>query len=182
MVMAELIQKGIFKGILDLTLHDVMDHIAGGAFGKMDENRLYAYLSKDVPVVIAPGGLDTIAYIPQGHPLPAPFRKRKIYHHDFRVGIKANKKEITKAATWIGNILKESHPKKAIFLIPLRGWSSPGERGKEFYDPELIDMFKKRIEKFINKECVIGVNLSINDPEFGLTACKHLENLLKTQG
>jgi hypothetical protein len=43
-------------------------------------------------------------------------------------------------------------------------------------------MFKKRIEKFINKECVIGVNLSINDPEFGLTACKHLENLLKAQG
>jgi len=182
MAMAELIQKGLFKGILDLTLHDVMDHIAGGAYGRIDKNRLYAYLSKDIPAVIAPGGLDTIAYIPQGHPLPASFRKREIYHHDFRVGIKAKKKEMIKAAKWIGNILQETRPKKAIFLIPLRGWSSPGERGQEFYDPELIDMFKKWIEKFINKECVIGVNLSINDPEFGLTACKHLENLLKAQG
>jgi uncharacterized protein (UPF0261 family) len=160
----------------------VMEHIAGGAFGKMDENRLYAYLSKDVPAVIAPGGLDTIAYIPQGHPLPAPFRNRKIYHHDFRVGIKAEKKEMIKAATWIGNILKETDPKRAVFLIPLRGWSSPGEQGKEFYDAAFIDMFKKRIEKFISKEFVIGVDLSINDPQFGLTACKYLENLLKAQG
>jgi len=182
MVMAELIQKGFFKGILDLTLHDVMDHIAGGAFGKMDENRLYAYLSRDIPAVIAPGGLDTIAYIPQGRPLPASFRKREIYHHDFRVGIKAKKKEMIKAAKWIGNILQGTHPKRAVFLIPLRGWSSPGEKGKEFYDPELIDMFKKWIEKFISKEFVMGVDLSINDPEFGLTACKYLENLLKAQG
>lgn len=182
MVMAELVQRGLFKGILDLTLHDVMDHIAGGAFGRMDKNRLYAYLSKDIPAVIAPGGLDTIAYIPQGHPLPASFRKRKIYHHDFRVGIRANKKEMVKAAKWIGNILQKARPKKAVFLIPLRGWSSPGEQGKEFYDPELIDMFKKWIGKFISKEFVIGVDLSINDPKFGLTACKYLENLLKAQG
>jgi len=38
---------------MDLTLHDVMDHIAGGAYGKIDKNRLYAYLSKDLPAVIA---------------------------------------------------------------------------------------------------------------------------------
>jgi len=37
---------GFFKGIMDLTLHDVMDYIAGGAYGKIDKNRLYAYLSK----------------------------------------------------------------------------------------------------------------------------------------
>jgi uncharacterized protein (UPF0261 family) len=182
MAMAELIQKGFFKGILDLTLHDVMDHIAGGAFGKMDENRLYAYLSRDIPAVIAPGGLDTIAYIPQGHSLPASFRKREIYHHDFRVGIKAKRKEIIKAAEWIGNILQKARPQKAIFLIPLRGWSSPGEKGKEFFDPGLIDLFKKWIEKFISREFVIGVDLSVNDPQFGLTACKHLEHLLKAQG
>jgi uncharacterized protein (UPF0261 family) len=66
LAMAELIQKGLFKGILDLTLHDVMDHIAGGAFGRIDKNRLYAYLSKDIPAVIAPGGLDTIAHIVYG--------------------------------------------------------------------------------------------------------------------
>jgi uncharacterized protein (UPF0261 family) len=177
MAMAELIRMGSFKGILDLTLHDVMDHIAGGAYGKIDRDRLYAYLSRDLPAVIAPGGLDTIAF-PDGHPSLAFFKKRKTYHHDFRWGIKANKEEMIKAAKWIGNILRETHPQKSIFLIPLRGWSYPGEPGKEFYDPELTCLFTKWIKKFCKENSVIEVDLSINDPQFGRIASEHLYALM----
>jgi uncharacterized protein (UPF0261 family) len=181
MAMAELIQMGLFRGILDLTLHDVMDHIAGGAYGKIDQYRLYAYLSQDLPAVIAPGGLDTIAF-PDGHPSLTLFKKRKTYRHDFRWGIKANKEETIRAAKWIGNILKETSPKKSIFLIPLRGWSYPGELGKEFYDPELIRQFTKWIKKFFREDAVIEVNLSVNDPQFGRIACEHLCHLMEQQG
>jgi uncharacterized protein (UPF0261 family) len=177
MAMAELIQMGFFKGILDLTLHDVMDYIAGGAYGKIDKNRLYAYLSKDLPAVIAPGGLDTIA-LPSGHPSLPFFKKRKKYHHDFRWGIKAKREEVIKAAKWIGNILKETKPKKSIFLIPLRGWSYPGEQGREFYDREIMDLFKKWIKKFYREDSVIEINLSINDPQFGRVACEYLYHLM----
>jgi uncharacterized protein (UPF0261 family) len=180
MAMAELFQKGLFKGILDLTLHDVMDHIARGDFGKIDENRLASYLSKDLPAVIAPGGLDTIAF-PDSHPSHPFLKKRKRYHHDFRWGIKANKEEVIKAAKWIGNILKETHPKKSIFLIPLRGWSYPGEKGREFHDPELIGLFTKWIKKFFKEDSVVEVDLSINDPQFGRIACKHLESLMEAE-
>ncbi len=180
MAMAELIQMDFFKGILDLTLHDVMDYIAGGAYGKIDKNRLYAYLSKDLPAVIAPGGLDTIAF-PSGHPSLPFFRKRKKYHHDFRWGIKAKREEVIKAAKWIGNILKETTPKKSIFLIPLRGWSYPGEQGREFYDQEIMDLFKKWIKKFYREDSVIEINLSINDPQFGRVACQHLWSLMADQ-
>jgi uncharacterized protein (UPF0261 family) len=177
MAMAELIRKGFFKGILDLTLHDVMDHIAGGAYGKINKNRLYAYLSKDLPAVIAPGGLDTIAF-PDGDPSLSPFKKREKYHHDFRWGIKGRKEEVIRAAKWIGNILRETRPKNSIFLIPRRGWSYPGERGKGFYDPELSGLFEKWIKKFYREESVIEVNLSINDPQFGRVACDHLYHLI----
>lgn len=180
MAMAELIQRGFFKGIMDLTLHDVMDHIVGGAYGKIDKNRLSAYLSKDLPAVIAPGGLDTIAF-PNGHPSLPLFKKRRRYHHDFRWGIKANKEEVIKAAKWIGNILKETHPKNLIILIPLRGWSYPGEPGKEFYDPELAGLFKKSIKRFYREDSMIEVDLSINDPEFGRVACEHLYPLVMDQ-
>jgi len=180
MAMAELIHMGFFKGILDLTLHDVMDHIAGGAYGKIDKNRLYAYLSKDLPAVIAPGGLDTIAF-PDGHPSLPLFKKRKRYHHDFRWGIKAKKEELIKAAKWIGNILEEARPKKSIFLIPLQGWSYPGEPGKAFYDPELIGLFERWIKKFYREDSVIEVDLSINDPQFGRVACEHLYHLMMDQ-
>jgi uncharacterized protein (UPF0261 family) len=178
MAMAELIQKGLFKGILDLTLHDVMDHIAQGAFGKIDENRLASYLSRDIPAVIAPGGLDTIAHIAKDCQSRLSSRTRKIYHHDFRLGIKAKKEEVIKAAKWIGNILKETNPQRCMFLIPLRGWSYPGEPGKEFHDPELIALFERRIKKFFREESVIEVDLPINDPQFGMIACEHLYNLM----
>ena len=180
MAMAELIEMGLFQGILDLTLHDVMDHIAGGAYGKIDQNRLYAYLSKDLPAVIAPGGLDTIAF-PDGHPSLSFFKKRRTYHHDFRWGIKANKEEVIRAAKWIGNILQETHPRNSIFLIPLRGWSYPGEIGKEFYDPELTHLFIKWIREFHKKDSVIQVDLSINDPQFGRVASEHLYALMMKQ-
>jgi len=181
MAMAELIQKGIFKGILDLTLHDVMDHIAGGAFGKLDKNRLYAYLSKDIPAVIAPGGLDTVAHIVYGRQSLHALKRRRVYHHDFRWGVKASQEEIIRAAKWIGNIIKDANPKNSIFLVPLRGWSYPGEKKSEFYDPELIRRFTKSIRKFLREDVVIEVDLPVNDPQFGLIACRHLENLLKAQ-
>jgi uncharacterized protein (UPF0261 family) len=181
MVMAELIQRDLFKGILDLTLHDVMDHIAGGAFGRIDKNRLYAYLSKDIPAVIAPGGLDTIAHIVYGRQSLQSFGNRKIYHHDFRWGIKASKAEVIKAAKWIGSIFKETNPKNSIFLIPLRGWSYPGERKKEFYDQELIRQFTKWIKKFFREDAVIEVDLAVNDRQFGKIACEHLYRLMKNE-
>ena len=180
MAMAELIWKGFFKGILDLTLHDVMDHIAGGAFGKIDENRLASYLSKDIPAVMAPGGLDSIAYIPNDRQSHPSLRKRKTYYHDFRWATKANREEVIRAAKWIGNILKETNPKKCIFLIPLGGWSYPGEKGNEFYDPELNDLLKRWIKKFFREDAVIEVDLPINDPRFGMVACEHLYNLMGT--
>ncbi len=181
MAMAELIHRGYFRGILDLTLHDVIDHIGKGAYGKIDKNRLHAYLSKDLPAVMAPGGLDVIALMSSERLSPLSFKKRKRYYHDYRWGIKANKEEVIKAAKWIGNILRETNPKKTIFLIPLRGWSYPGEQGKEFYDPEVIDTFKKWIIKFFKKDSVIDVNLSINDPQFGKIACEHLYCLMGNQ-
>jgi uncharacterized protein (UPF0261 family) len=88
---------------------------------------------------------------------------------------------VIKAAKWIGNILKETRPKKSIFLIPLRGWSFPGEPGKEFYDPELIDLFGKWMKKFFREDSVIEVDLSINDPQFGRVACEHLYHLITGQ-
>lgn len=181
MAMAELIRLGLFKGILDLTLHDVIDHIGKGAYGKIGKDRLYAYLSKDVPAVMAPGGLDAIALMSSERLSPLSFKKRKRYYHDYRWCIKANKGEVTKAAKWIGEILRETNPEKAVFLVPLQGWSYPGEKGKEFHDPEVIETFKKWIIKFFRKDSVIDVNLSINDPRFGMIACEHLYRLMGNQ-
>jgi uncharacterized protein (UPF0261 family) len=66
-------------------------------------------------------------------------------------------------------------------LIPLRGWSYPGEPGKEFYDPEMNVLFMKWIKKFYKEDSVIEVDYSVNDPKFGRVACEHLYPLMMDQ-
>ncbi len=179
MAMAELVEKGFFKGMLDLTLHDVLDHVANGSYGRLDERRLYSYLSRDLPAVMAPGGLDFIAYMPENGRLPRPFSKRKIYRHDYRVGVRASVKEVVRAAKWLGSIIDKARPEHALMLLPLGGWSGPGVRGGDFYDAEMVDAFREQILKYWNRACVIEVDLPLEDPRFAGFASERLFGLMQ---
>jgi len=179
MAMAELVEKGFFRGVLDLTLHDILDHVAHGSCGKLDERRLYSYLSRDVPAVMAPGGLDFIAYMPEDGRLPRAFANRKIYRHDYRVGVRATVKEVIKAARWLGSVLDKTHPEHALLLIPLGGWSGPGVRGGGFYDAELIEAFRDRMVKDWGREFVVDVDLPLDESRFARFASERLFGLMR---
>ena len=179
MAMAELAEKGFFRGVLDLTLHDILDHVAGGAFGRLDERRVYAYLSADLPAVLAPGGLDFIAYMPEGDRLPRAFASRKIYRHDYRVAVRATVKEVIQVARWLGSLLDKTRPEHALFLIPLGGWSGPGVRGGGFYEAELAEAFRKQLLKYWDAESIIDVDLPLDDPRFARLASERLWALMQ---
>ena len=181
MAMAELVEANMFRGILDLSLHDVLDHLGQGAFGRLDERRVRSYLGKEIPAVLAPGGADTIAYTPDGRPLPPRFRKRNIYKHDFRWGIQATRKEAVEVARWIGKSMKDARPGTCLFLIPWKGWSDPGEEGRPFYDRDLIQAFRKELMRYVKEESIIDVDLYLNDPRFGVVASQYLYGLIETR-
>jgi uncharacterized protein (UPF0261 family) len=179
MAMAELVERGFFRGMLDLTLHDILDHVAKGSCGRLDERRLYSYLSRDLPAVMAPGGLDFIAYMPEDGRLPRAFLNRKIYRHDYRVGVFATVKEVIKAARWLGAILDKARPEHAVLLLPMGGWSGPGVRGGGFYDAELIEVFREQMLTYWNPRCVIDVDLPLDDPRFAKLASERLFSLMQ---
>ena len=179
MAMAELVDKGFFKGMLDLTLHDILDHVAKGAYGRLDERRLYAYLSADLPTVMAPGALDFIAYMSKDGILPRAFANRKVYRYDYRWCIRASVKEVVKVAKWIGSILDKTHPEHAIFLMPLGGWSGVGVRGGEYYGAELVEAFREQLLKYWDAESVIDVDLPLDDPRFARFASERLFGLMQ---
>ena len=181
MAMAELVKENLFRGVLDLSLHDVLDHLAQGAFGRLDERRVRSYLAREIPAVLAPGGADTIAYTPDGRPLPPRFRRRNIYKHDFRWGIQATRKEVVEVARWIGKVMKDTRPGSCLFLIPWKGWSDPGEEGGPFYDRDVIGAFKKQLMKGMREEFIIDVDLCLNDPRFGLVASQYLHGLVEAK-
>ena len=179
MAMAELVENGFFKGVLDLSLHDILDHVAHGAYGRLDERRLYSYLSRDLPTVMAPGALDFIAYVPENGVLPRAFANRKIYRYDYRWCIGASVKDVVKVAKWIGAILDKTSPKHALLLIPLGGWSGVGVRGGEYYSAELVDAFREQMLKCWNAEFIVDVDLPLDDPRFAGLASERLFGLMQ---
>ena len=179
MAMAELIGRGFFKGVLDLTLHDILDHVGNGAYGRLDDSRLYSYLSQDLPAVMAPGAVDFIAYTPERGLLPRAFAKRKIYRYDYRWCIRASVKEVVKVAQWVGRVLDKTRPKRALLLIPRGGWSGVGERGSEYYDVELVEAFRKEMLKCWSEEYILDVDLPLDDPRFARLASEHLFALMQ---
>jgi len=165
--------------MLDLTLHDILDHVARGAYGRLDERRVCSYLSRDLPTVMAPGGLDFIGCVPEDGRLPSAFAKRKIYRYDYRVAVCATVKEVVKVAKWLGPLLERANPEHVLLLLPLRGWSGLGVRGGEFYDAELIEAFRGEMLKYWRPERVIDVDLPLEDARFARVASKHLFGLMQ---
>ena len=179
MAMAELAANNFFMGMLDLTLHDILDHVANGAYGRLDERRLSSYLSKDLPTVMAPGALDFIAYTPEGDSLPRAFANRKIYRYDYRWCVQASVKEVARAARWIAAILDKTRPKHALLLIPLGGWSSLGVRGGEYYGVELVEAFREQMLKHWHAQSIEDVDLPLDDPRFARLASERLFGLMQ---
>jgi uncharacterized protein (UPF0261 family) len=179
MAMAELVEKGFFRGMLDLTLHDILDHVANGSYGRLDERRLYSYLSRDIPTVMAPGAIDFIAYMPEKGLLPRAFAKRKVYRYDYRWCIRASANEVAGVAKWVGAILDKAPAKHAIMLIPRGGWSGVGVRGSEYYEVKLIDTFRDQMLRYLSPESVVDVDLPLDDPRFGRLASEYLLDLMQ---
>lgn len=179
MAMAELVAQGFFRGVLDLTLHDILDHIAGGSYGRLDDGRLYAYLSRDLPAVMAPGAIDLIAYMPEQGVQPRAFAKRKVYRYDFRWCAPATRKEIVGVATWIGRILDKTRPRHTLLLIPRGGWSGVGVAGTEYYSLELVEAFRTQMLKSWSAEFILDVDLPLDDPRFGRLASELLFELMQ---
>ncbi|WP_300464168.1 Tm-1-like ATP-binding domain-containing protein [Desulfobacula sp.] len=182
MAMAEMIREGYFAGVLDVSPHDIMDHIGGGDYGNITEDRVASYFSMDVPTIICPGGFESITGTNKRYDPDAPFFKgRKHVNHDFRWGAMSKKEEVIKATEWIGNIYKKTNPKNTKFLIPLDAWSYFGKKGGDYYDPEMNPAFINCLKTFVKEDSIVEVDMDINDPAFGTLASEHLYELIKNQ-
>ena len=94
--MEELIARGLFVGVLDLTTHEFIDHLTGGYYGNIGPERLGTAGQRGIPQVVGPGGLDCIAVVQEK--IPARFQGRKFYYHDFRRGARSSTEELTQVA------------------------------------------------------------------------------------
>jgi uncharacterized protein (UPF0261 family) len=176
--MEELIDKGVFVAVLDMTTHEITDEIVGGLH-TAGPHRLEAAGKKGIPQLVVPGCVDIILQGPLAN-LPAKYRKRNIYYFNpAETLVRTNKKEMTK----VGQVMAEKLNRATgptMVMIPLGGFSMYCHEGEAMYNPEADKAFIRAIKKHLRPDIkVVEVDSHINDPVFAETAVSMLIEMME---
>lgn len=204
--MEELIADGYIVGMLDITTHEIGDHLLGGVLSA-GPDRLTAAGRRGIPQVVSVGGLDLINF---GAPetLPPKFLEeqhqpgRGIYYHNptvTAVGVSAEEAEVV-ARDVAGKLNAAGGP--TALCVPMRGWGAvdvampnpalgwPGPWPGPVWasDPErpdwslrsvrFVGALRESIDRTKPNLDVLLVDRHMNEPEFADLMAELLEEML----
>jgi uncharacterized protein (UPF0261 family) len=176
--MEELIEEGLVNAVLDMTPHEIVDHLFHGVHAG-GPTRLEAAGKKGIPQVVVTGCLDFILLGPRAT-LEEKYRNRKIYFFNPAVTmVRMSHEEMTTVGRVMAEKLNKATGPTRV-LIPLKGFCMYCHPGEPLYDPEgdrkLIESLKSHLKPQIPVE---EVDAHINDPEFADAAASCLIHLIQ---
>ena len=165
--MEKLIDSGLMKHVIDVTLTEVCDHLMGGVLSAGEE-RLDAIIHTGIPYIGSVGALDMVNFGPKDS-VPEPYKNRNLYIHNPQVTLmRTTAEENQKMGKWIAQKLNKMQGPVRFFL-PEKGLSLIDAPGKPFYDPEanaaLFNTLKDQVIQ-TDQRVLISLPHAINDPEF----------------
>ncbi len=176
-IMDNLASTGIIDGILDLNLHEISSEHFKGGFSYGDGQRLIDPIEKNIPIILAPAGLDFIDYKVDEFPFALENRKY-VMHNSILAHIKITKEEALEIGTLLGNRLSNS--KKVIeMLVPTNGFRANTKPKEKLYDPEIDNLLIKTIkEKSKGMIKITYIEGNLNEKQWGSEAAKRMIKLL----
>ncbi len=175
--MEEMVRRETVKGVIDLSLHEVMDHYFGGDYDA-GPDRGRAALDMGVPAILVPGNTD---FLVTG---PLAFAEKHFPGRDYHVHnaaittLRTRKREMEQAAQVLAGFCNEAKGPVAV-LVPEKGFSVWDQKGGIFYDPEAVRIFGRTMrQELLRKEVLRILPFHINDPEFAAAAVEALEGLM----
>ena len=164
--MEDMIREGIFKGVLDLNLHELGDSVVKGLHASIRDYRLEAAGALGLPQVIAPGSINYAVMGPV-ETLPPEILKRKyIVHNSQLTLVRLSREELTKAAILTADRLNKAKGPTHVF-IPLRGFSYPDHEGRAHWDPEVNEVFIRTLKSRLSPQIQYDeLDWHINDDAF----------------
>jgi uncharacterized protein (UPF0261 family) len=175
--MEKLAREGVFVGILDYTLAEMVGTWIKG-FTKCSEERLTVAGRLGLPQVIVPGCVDFINLHPHEVDLPEN-KDRVIYNHNPQFPLaRTTKEEMVKLASIIAGNLNQSRGKVHV-ILPLRGFSAPNHPGGPFWQPDWDNAFREKLKSQLKDEIMVSsIDVHINDKMCGIKAAEALLGLL----
>jgi len=185
--MEKLLKDGHLKGVLDLTTTEIADEIGGGVLTAGPE-RLDAFASAEVPMVMSLGALDMVNFGGE-KTVPSKHSDRKLHVHNSEVTLmRTSEEECREIARFIAKKFNKSVA-PAVLLIPSKGVSLIDVPDMPFYDPTvdaaLFDELKSAIKERSGDSGngalrkVVTIDCAINDPEFAVEVAKWYRLLVK---
>jgi uncharacterized protein (UPF0261 family) len=175
-----LIRRGLFKGVLDLALHEVANEVFGGCH-VAGPGRLMSAGTMGIPQVVAPGALCIICYTTLEE-VPPQYRSRTWRHNPYTYVVDLARDELAKLGEVVAERLNLAKGPTKV-LVPLRGWYGPGLTAPEKPKHEDCEAFLKSLRRRLRPEVEVeAVDAHINDLKFAEHAVSSLLELMRSSG
>jgi len=176
--MEEMIEQEEVTAVIDLSLHEIADHLFGGDYDA-GPNRGSVALTKEIPTILVPGNLDFLVSRPLN--MAKPHCPNRTYHvHTAAITVvRTVQKEIKDLAGAVADLANDARGPLAI-LVPLAGFSAFDGPDGPLQDPKAPVLFAEVLKKKLAAR--ISLKLlpqHINDPEFARTIVDTLSDFIE---
>jgi uncharacterized protein (UPF0261 family) len=163
--MEELLAEETVTAMIDLSLHEIADHMFGGDYDAGPERGLAA-LSRGIPTVLVPGNIDFLVTGPL-EVARVRFPDRPYHEHNAAITVcRTAREEILRIADRLADLCRQAKGPIEV-LVPMEGFSAfDGEAGS-LNDPAARRMFADRLNERLGKQAPVSLlPHHINSPEF----------------
>jgi len=174
--MDELIREEDVEIVLDISLHELGDHLFGGDYDA-GPDRGRAALEKGVPTLLVPGNTDFLVTGPLSL-AEQYFPERRLHAHNAAITVIGTTPEEMKAIANRTAELCIMAKGPVSVLIPMGGFSAFDSPGGPLESPEIREVFSQTIREELppHIECIESPH-HINDPEFAVSILKSIKRL-----
>jgi uncharacterized protein (UPF0261 family) len=162
--MEDLIEAGRFIGVMDLSVHEIIDGLMGGIAGA--QNRLDVLTRCKLPAVVTPGGNDYVLF-ESLQKAPEKYRQRRMMVHNAQMTcFLPTPDEMREAARYMIDRLNRALG-PTIVAIPSVGFTESNKPGNDLWFPEgnqaVVDEFRAGLRPEVP---LIVLEVHINHPSF----------------
>lgn len=180
MAMEAMIRQGMFRGIIDLTTHELIDELAGGDHAA-GPDRMEAASAMSIPQIVIPGSTD---YIVKGRfsELSSHLKKRKtVMHNPEMTFVKPSDREMAMLGQTMARKLNRSRG-NTVVVVPLNGFSYPNHIGRALYNPSGVRAFVRGLRGEIDHSIPVELlPMHVNDEAFAAMVVNKFEELVNIQ-
>jgi uncharacterized protein (UPF0261 family) len=164
--MEDMIREGIFKGVLDLNLHELGDSVAKGLHASIRDYRLKSAGALGIPQVVVPGSINYAVLGPVETLSPEMLKRKYVVHNSQLTLVRLSRKELEEAAVLAADRLNMAKGPTHVF-IPLRGFSHPDHEGRAHWDPMANEAFIRAFKSSLSSAIPYDeLDWHINDDAF----------------